>query len=83
MNIEALKVMAKTTEFVKMDDAAIASFAKNSFDYLNELKGKDPDVKKVLDSQDSFKVEFAQWRDLRGRLAPWPQADFLKGKMTQ
>ena len=83
MNIEALKVMAKTTEFVKMDDAAIASFAKNSFDYLDELKAKDPDVKKVLDSQDLFKAEFAQWRDLRGRLAPWPKADFLKGKMTQ
>ncbi len=83
MNIEALKVMAKTTEFVKMDDAAIASFAKNSFDYLNELKAKDPDVKKVLGSQDAFKAEFAQWRDLRGRLAPWPEAEFLKGRLTQ
>jgi hypothetical protein len=40
-------------------------------------------VKKVLESQEKFKQDFAQWRDLRGRLAPWPKADVMKGKLTQ
>jgi TRAP-type mannitol/chloroaromatic compound transport system substrate-binding protein len=83
LNIEALKIMAKSTEFVKMDDATIVGFAKTSFAYLDELSAKNADVKKVLDSQELFKQEYAQWRDLRGRLAPWPKADVLKGKLSQ
>ncbi len=66
-----------------MDEAAIIGFAKTSFEYLDDLSAKNADVKKVLDSQELFKQEFAQWRDLRGRLAPWPKADVLKGRLTQ
>jgi TRAP-type mannitol/chloroaromatic compound transport system substrate-binding protein len=83
LNIEALKIMGKSTEFVKMDNDAIIGFAKTSFEYLDDLSAKNPDVKKVLDSQELFKKEFAQWRDLRSRLAPWPKEDVLKGKLTQ
>jgi TRAP-type mannitol/chloroaromatic compound transport system substrate-binding protein len=83
LNIEALKIMAKSTEFVKMDDATIVEFAKTSFAYLDDLAAKNADVKKVLDSQELFKKEFAQWRDLRGRLAPWPKEDVLKGRLSQ
>ncbi|MBI5581926.1 MAG: TRAP transporter substrate-binding protein DctP [Deltaproteobacteria bacterium] len=83
LNIEALKIMGKSTEFVKMDEAAIIGFAKTSFEYLDDLSAKNADVKQVLDSQELFKQEFAQWRDLRGRVVPWPKADVLKGKLTQ
>jgi TRAP-type mannitol/chloroaromatic compound transport system substrate-binding protein len=83
LNIEALKLMGKSTEFVKMDDATIVEFAKTSFAYLDDLASKNPDVKKVLDSQELYKKEFAQWRDLRSRLAPWPKEDVLKGRLTQ
>jgi TRAP-type mannitol/chloroaromatic compound transport system substrate-binding protein len=83
LNIEALKIMSKSTEFVKMDDATIVEFAKTSFAYLDDLAAKNADVKKVLDSQELFKKEFAQWRELRGRLAPWPKEDVLKGRLSQ
>jgi TRAP-type mannitol/chloroaromatic compound transport system substrate-binding protein len=83
INIEAIKLMEKTTEFVNMDDATIIDFAKTSFAYLDELAAKDPDAKKVLDSQEKFKEDFARWRELRSRLAPWPRADVLKGRLTQ
>ena len=83
LNIEALKVIGAKSEFVKMDDVTIVEFAKTSFKYLDDLKAKDPDVKKVLDSQEKLKNEFAQWRELRGRVAPWPHADVLKGRLTQ
>jgi len=38
-------------------------------------------VKKVLDSQEDFKNAFAPWREMRKGLAPWPNADVLKGKL--
>jgi hypothetical protein len=44
---------------------------------------KDPDVKKVIGSQREFKKAYAPWRDLRGRVVPWPYEDVIKGKLTQ
>ncbi len=83
LNIEALRIIGKNTEFVKMDDATIVDFAKTSFKYLDDLSAKNPDVKKVLDSQEEFKKEFAQWRELRSKVAPWPKDMVMKGKLLQ
>jgi len=47
------------------------------------VKAKYPDVKKVLGSQEQFKKDFAQWRDLRGRVAPWPYKIYVGGRHTQ
>jgi TRAP-type mannitol/chloroaromatic compound transport system substrate-binding protein len=83
LNIEALKILSAKSEFVKMDDATMVDFAKASFQYLDDLKTKHPDVKKTLDSQEKFKDDFATWRDMRGRLAPWPNKDVEKGRLLQ
>jgi len=83
LNIEALKIMQKTTEFVKMEDATIIEFAKTTFKYLEDLAAKDPDAKKVLDSQEEFKKEYAFWREMRGGVAPWPKEMVLQGKLYQ
>ena len=56
---------------------------KTTHEYLEELKAKNPDVKKALDSQDDFKKAFAQWRQLRGRVVPWPYNMYIKGKLMQ
>ncbi len=66
-----------------MDDKAIIEFAKASRKYLEELMAKHPDVKKVLTSQWELMKDFEEWRDLRGRLTPWPHDTFIKGKLTQ
>jgi TRAP-type mannitol/chloroaromatic compound transport system substrate-binding protein len=83
LNIEAIRLFEKNVEFVRMDDETITSFAERTRDYLEELKAKNPDVKKVLDSQEQFKKDFAQWREIRSGLAPWPLDDFISGKRTQ
>jgi TRAP-type mannitol/chloroaromatic compound transport system substrate-binding protein len=83
LNIEALKIIGKNTEYVKMDDATIVDFARTSFKYLDDLAAKNPDVKNVLDSQEKFKEEFAFWREMRSKVAPWPKEMFLKGKLLQ
>jgi TRAP-type mannitol/chloroaromatic compound transport system substrate-binding protein len=83
LNIPALAQMGKKVEYVKMDDATIIEFAKTSYNYLEELKAKNPDVKKILDSQEQFKKDYAPWRDMRGRVTPWPYEDYIKGQLTQ
>jgi len=83
LNIPALKLMGKKVQYIKMDDATMSQFAKTTHKYLEELKKKYPDVKKVLDSQEKFKADFAQWRSLRGGVTPWPYEMYVKGKHLQ
>jgi len=83
LNIEALKIMGQTTEFVRMDDATIIEFAKVTFQYLDDLSAKHPFAKKVIDSQEEFKVAYAPWREMRSGVAPWPRDMVLKGKLLQ
>lgn len=83
LNIEAVKQFQERVEFVQMDDAAITDFAKETKRFLDDLKSKNPDVKKTLDSQEQFKIDFAEWREIRGGLAPWPLEDFIEGKRLQ
>ena len=83
LNIEAIRRMGEKVEYVKMDEVTLNEFAKTTKTYLDALKAKDPDVKKVLDSQDLFKKEFAEWRELRSGLTPWPIEDYINGKHMQ
>lgn len=83
LNIEAIKLFKKKVEFVKMDEAAITDFAKVTKEYLEELKAKHPNVKATLDSQEQFKKDFSEWREIRGGLAPWPLDDYIAGKRLQ
>lgn len=83
LNIEAVKLLKAKVEFVKMDTETLNGFAQRTHEYLTELKGKHPDVKKVLDSQDQLKAEFADWREMRSGVAPWPMEQYLKGKHLQ
>ncbi|QQS55704.1 MAG: TRAP transporter substrate-binding protein DctP [Candidatus Competibacteraceae bacterium] len=83
LNIEAIERFKGKVEFVRMDDETITSFAKRTKEYLDALKAKYPDVKKVLDSQDKFRKDFAEWREIRSGVTPWPLDDYIAGKRTQ
>ena len=83
LNAEAVKMFKEKVEFVRMDEATINEFAKASHKYIEGLKVKFPDVKKVMDSQDQFKADFADWRQERGGVAPWPHEQFITGKHMQ
>jgi TRAP-type mannitol/chloroaromatic compound transport system substrate-binding protein len=83
LNIEAIKLFKEKVEFVRMDDETITNFAKRTKEYLDELKAKHPDVKKVLDSQEAFRKDFAEWREIRSGVTPWPLDDYIAGKRTQ
>ncbi len=66
-----------------MDDEAITNFAKQTKVYLEDLKAKNPGVKATLDSQELFKKDFAEWREIRSGLTPWPIDDYISGKRLQ
>ncbi len=83
LNIEAIKLFKEKVEFVKMDDESITEFAKVTKAYLDEVKAKYPNVKKTLDSQEEFKRDFAEWREIRSGITPWPIDDFINGKRMQ
>lgn len=83
LNAQAVKMFKEKVEFVRMDDDTLNSFAKASHDYIEGLKVKFPDVKKVMDSQDLFKADFADWRQERGGVAPWPYEMYINGKHEQ
>jgi TRAP-type mannitol/chloroaromatic compound transport system substrate-binding protein len=83
LNVKALEEMKKKVEYVQMDDATLIEFARVSHDYLEQLKTKNADVKKILDSQELFMKDYAPWREMRGRVTPWPYEDYIKGKLKQ
>jgi TRAP-type mannitol/chloroaromatic compound transport system substrate-binding protein len=83
LNIKAIEEMGKKVEYVQMDDATIIEFAKSTKKYLDDLSAKNADVKKVLDSQEQFKKDFAPWRKMRGGVSPWPYDQFIKGELKQ
>jgi TRAP-type mannitol/chloroaromatic compound transport system substrate-binding protein len=83
LNVEAIRRFKEKVEFVRMDEETISGFAERTKEYLDNLKAKNADVKKVLESQEAFRQDFAQWREIRSGLAPWPMEEFVKGKHLQ
>lgn len=83
LNIEAIRRFREKVEFVRMDEDTINAFAKQTQAYLEGLKAKYPDVKKVLESQELFRREFADWREIRGGVAPWPMEMYIEGRHVQ
>jgi TRAP-type mannitol/chloroaromatic compound transport system substrate-binding protein len=83
LNVQAINKFKEKVEFVTMDDATLSAVAKTTKEYLDNLKAKNPDVKKTLDSQEQFKEDFSTWREQRSRVAPWPIDEYISGKHVQ
>ncbi len=83
LNMEAVREIEKSSEFVLMDDTTLIDFANMSNDFLDRLKRENPQVRRVLDSQEQFKEASQRWRELRGRVAPWPRDVYTSGRLTE
>ncbi len=83
LNAEAIKLFSKKIEFVRMDKQTLIDFRKTTKTYLDQVKAKYPDVKKVLDSQEAFIEDFAIWREARSGATPWPYETYISGKVTE
>ena len=83
LNAEAIRRFKKKVEIVKMDPDTLIGFRKYTKTYLDGVKAKYPEVKKVLDSQEAFLKDFADWRDARSGATPWPYETYISGKITE
>lgn len=83
LNAEAIRLFKEKVEIVKMDKDTLIEFRKVTKTYLDGLKEKYPDVKKVLDSQEEFLASFADWRDARSGATPWPYEIYITGRTTE
>jgi TRAP-type mannitol/chloroaromatic compound transport system substrate-binding protein len=83
LNAEAIRLFKEKVEIVKMDKDTLIEFRKTTKKYLDGLKEKYPDVKKVLDSQEEFLESFADWRDARSGATPWPYEIYITGRTTE
>ncbi|MBN2232684.1 MAG: TRAP transporter substrate-binding protein DctP [Deltaproteobacteria bacterium] len=80
LNVDAIAKFKEKVEFVKMDPETIVQFKKTAQAFLNSLKEQHPDVRKVLDSQEQLMADFADWREIRSGITPWPYDTFISGK---
>ncbi len=83
LNAEAINKFKEKVEIVKMDKETLIGFRKVAKEYLDSVKAKFPDVKKVLDSQEAFLEEYAVWRDARSGATPWPYETYISGQITE
>jgi len=83
LNAQAINKFKEKVEIVQMDKATLMEFRKVTHDYVEEMKAKDADVKKIVDSQQNFVEEFAPWREARGGVTPWPYKTYESGKIDQ
>lgn len=83
LNAEAIRRFKQKNEIVMMDEKAITSFAKITQDYLEKVKERCPDCKRLLDSQEDLKKDFSEWRAARAGVTPWPLDDMVKGKLHE
>lgn len=83
LNADAVKKFQEKIEIIKMDKTTLIEFRKMTKIYIDSLKKKYPDVKKVMDSQEAFINDYAVWRKARGGASPWPYQDYIKGRITE
>ena len=83
LNAEAIRLFKEKVEIVKMDPETMIEFRKITKTYIDSVKAKYPDVKKVMDSQEAFLEDFADWRDARSGVTPWPYETYISGKITE
>lgn len=83
LNAEAINRFTESVEIVMMDKETLIEFRKVAKTYLDSVKEKYPDVKKVLDSQEAFLEEYAVWRKARSGATPWPYETYISGQITE
>ena len=83
LNPEAIRRFKEKIEILKMDKDTLIAFRKTTKEYIDSLKAKYPDVKKVIESQETFIKDFADWRDARSGVTPWPYETYISGKITE
>jgi TRAP-type mannitol/chloroaromatic compound transport system substrate-binding protein len=83
LNAEAVRRFKEKSEIVMMDETAIVDFAKTTQAYMEKVKERCPDCKRLIESQEALKKDFADWRAARAGVTPWPLDEVVQGKLHE
>lgn len=83
LNAKAIELFQEKVEFVHMDKETLIEFRKTTKEYMDTIKAKFPDAKKILDSQDQLIEDYASWRKARGGATPWPYETYISGQIHE
>ncbi|HKK99585.1 MAG TPA: TRAP transporter substrate-binding protein DctP [Desulfotignum sp.] len=83
LNAKAIELFEQKMEFVHMDKETLIEFRKTTKEYMDSVKAKFPDAKKILDSQDQLIEDYAAWRKARGGATPWPYETYISGQIHE
>ena len=83
LNAKAIELFEQKIEFVHMDKETLIEFRKTTKEYMDSVKAKFPDAKKILDSQDQLIEDYAAWRKARGGATPWPYETYISGQIHE
>ncbi|MFO7751504.1 MAG: TRAP transporter substrate-binding protein DctP [Desulfobacteraceae bacterium] len=83
LNAEAMERFSEKVEIVQMDEETLIQFRKTTHEYLESLKEKYPDVKKVLESQEKFRKDYEIWRKAKSGVSPWSYETYINGRLTE
>ncbi len=83
LNAKAIELFQEKVEFVHMDKETLIEFRKTTKEYMDSVKARFPDAKKILDSQDQLIEDYAAWRKARGGATPWPYDTYISGQIHE
>ena len=83
LNAKAIELFQQNMEFVHMDKETLIEFRKTTKEYMDSVKAKFPDAKKILDSQDQLIKDYEGWRKARGGATPWPYETYISGQIHE
>ncbi|MBA4396852.1 MAG: ABC transporter substrate-binding protein [Syntrophus sp. (in: bacteria)] len=73
------KYKAKGVKFHQSTPASLNELRKVTKTHVDALKAKNPDLKKVLDSQDAYIKDMADWKQIRSGVSAYPYEMYIKG----
>jgi TRAP-type mannitol/chloroaromatic compound transport system substrate-binding protein len=77
------KYKAKGVKFHQSTPASLNELRKVTKTHVDALKAKNPDLKKVLDSQDAYIKDMADWKQIRSGVSAYPYEMYIKGTHTE
>lgn len=80
LNAQAMNKLKDSVEIVQMDPETLVEFSKVAQEYVNEIKAKHPNAKKIIESQEDFRKDFEIWRAARENVTPWSHDTYSTGR---
>lgn len=80
-NADAIAKYTKDgVKFNKLDSESLTELRKTTKKFMDGLRAKNPNLDKVLASQDAFIEKYSVWKDLRTGVSAYPYDQYINGK---